>query len=156
MDETPKSKAEIWRKLDQQALPLLREAVEGSASPDQLAYQYDAERWDILMEWLKRHAGIMVLRGLKAAEPPADSTEHEAWQFHYDKFKERFTGFIKMHDSGVISDPEAVFFVVTILMRMREFSQKTMDYLKVKPRPHLGELERPPETEVVLGDPDAP
>ena len=71
MDETPKSKAEIWRKLDQQALPLLREAVEGSASPDQLAYEYDAERWDILMEWLKRHAGIMVLRGLKAAEPPA-------------------------------------------------------------------------------------
>jgi len=153
----PKERAEYFRKLDEQVLPLLREIAEGAALPESRAFSYNPDKWELAMDWLERRASLDLLHGLKAGEPPlSDKEKHEAWQYHYDRFKERILGFIKMRASGVVSDPETVYFVITLFMRTQEFSDKALKFLEVKERPHLGEAERPSELEVVLVARDEP
>jgi len=156
MDEiVPRERAEIYRKFDLELLPLLRDVVSGSANPESRAYTYNAEKWELVMDWLERRATIDLLRGLKAGEPPLDDPRHESWQEHYDKFKERVLGFVKLKAAGAVTDPETVYFVVMLFQKLNDFSSRALSFLEVKERPHLGEAERPLETEVVLGDPDS-
>ena len=108
------------------------------------------------MDWMERRASIDLLHHLKSMEPPLSDTEkHEAWQYHYDRFKERITGFIKARAAGIVDDPETVFFVIMLFRRMNDFSTRALRFLRVKDRESLGMAERPPETEVIhLGDSD--
>jgi hypothetical protein len=139
--------------LDDQVLPLLRDIAEGVASPEARAFEYNSEKWELAMDWLERRAAMDLLHGLKAAEPPLSDTEaHASWQYHYDKFKERVLGFIKLRASGIVSDPETVYFVIQLFSRINDFSKRALGFLEVKERPHLGEAERPLETEVTLAE----
>jgi hypothetical protein len=129
--------------------------MDGSVSPEMRTFSYNADRWSLCMDWMERRASIDLLRGMKAGEPPLSDVErHAAWQEHYDHFKEKVTGFIKMRAMGVVDDPETVYFVVTLFLRLKKFSESATEFLQVSERPSLGEAERLPETEVVLGDPD--
>ena len=150
----PKEKAEWFRKLDEQVLPLLREVSDGSANPETRAFEYNADRWHMAMDWLERRASIDILKGLKAGEPSLSDPRHEAWQYHYDRFKERILGFIKLRAAGVVEDPETVYFVIMLFNRLNDFSTRVLGFLEVKERETLGMAERPPEAEVILGERD--
>ena len=153
MDEIiPREKAEWYRAFDREILPLLRDVANGSIDPEARAFDYNPERWALAMDWMERRASIDLLRGLKMGEPPLTDPRHPSWQESYDKFKERILGFIKLRASGIVDNPETVFFVVSLLQQLSGFTTKALKFLDVKEREHLGEAERPPETEVVLAE----
>jgi hypothetical protein len=103
------------------------------------------------MDWLESRASISLLHHLKSLEPPLSETDkHAAWEYHYNKFRERVTGFIKLRAAGIVDDPEVVFYFCYILDRAHEVSAKGLRFLKAKKREHLGEAELPPATETVL------
>ena len=110
-------------------------------SPEAQPVEYDIERWHIAMEWLKMRAAIDLLQALKRAEPPLEEVEkHENWQYHYNRFKERALGFIKMYDAGVWDDPETVYFVTMMLFRVRDFTEKAIRYLRIREKPEVKAL----------------
>lgn len=119
-------------------------------SPETQEYVYDAERWNAAMEWLERRASIDLLRHLKSMEPPLTDPAHDGWQNHYDKFKERVLGFIKARATGIVDDPETVYFVLSLLSRIQDFSGRALKFLRVEQKESLGMAERPAETDVVL------
>jgi len=108
------------------------------------------------MDWLQDRACIRLLREIKEAEPPmSNAHDHELWQHQYDWFKEKALGFIKLRAAGFVEDPETVFFAVMLFRRVNDFSDRALRFLRVKDVETLGMAERPAETEVVIGDPDA-
>jgi hypothetical protein len=147
----PKEKAEWYRKLDSELLPLLREVMEGSTQPELQAYEYDSDMWALAMEWVEDHATIALLRWLKTAEPPAENLAlHDAWERTYKDWSDRFKGFAIARSMGKFESAEVVYFVVQLLERTNQFSAKGLRFLRVKEREHLGEAELPEPTETVL------
>jgi len=85
------------------------------------------------MDWLKSRAAIGLLRSLKEAEPPVtDVEQHAQWQYHYDKFRERALGFVKLHDSGILTSPEVVYFAIMLFRRMNHLSTDALAFLRVR------------------------
>jgi len=142
--------------LDSELLPVLREVLAGDVDPELRAYDYDPEMWSLAMEWVEDHASIALLRWLKANEPPPTELQrHEAWERTYTEWADRFKGFGIARAAGKFETTEVVYFVAQLFERIEDFSAKGLRFLRAKPREHLGEAERPPEMEVVFGDPDA-
>jgi hypothetical protein len=132
----------------------LREIASGDLNPEFKAYEYDDAVWQVVLDWLQSRASIMILTGLKEMEPAINDPGYEAWEQQFKTWSDRIKGLINLRKSGMVGD-DVAYLMIQILFRAKEFSDKALKFLRAKPREHLGEAERLPETEVVyLGDSD--
>jgi hypothetical protein len=156
---SPKEKAEWYRLLDAEVLPELRDMFSaiftGNLDPKASAFEFELNRWVLLMDWIEDHAFRNLLRLAKSMEPPAtDVREHAAWEKGYKQWSDQFKGFESARAFGKVDTPEVVAIVVQIFLKAHHFTGRGLKFLRATERESLGEAERAPETEVILGPGD--